>query len=574
MAISFERYCFQLIKGKEYRDFVVCAIAAIFVSSIISNIFYIAMIEELNNNNDATFYIVMNILTQVLASYIQLKMSSHKNTLSKNISTNVLNDIFSKVLRIDHTRLLEEKITKIFWTIDRVIGDIQYFIFETVDVAIYISQNVISCFIILTVSPIGFIIFVSLNVLFYIYYRSSKSKNLAQLRKDNNEKVRTLYNDVECTVKNLFDSIIHNEVKSSIDIISEKKQSIEQLWFSNEEESEFLNFYQNIISRIGILLCYMVASGNGVIMLTLIVNMQQMVFMWNRLMSFHSHTTGKKQNFLKAQEYIELADKFTRRTFLQLNFTKNFSISNLSCTLKGKDRKDFVLHMQPQDKFNFSIGDIVWVKGDSGHGKSTFYSVLSGISDYNTTSIKLLTDDVTNAQNGFYQMMDMRVVIMQDYDKYLDFDMTWFDIIVGQHVYTDIKTVETEINNILRMVNLLSVIQEQFDGDLHKKVGEHKLSGGQKTKLGLAKVIFRIKTKKPKFIIFDEPDKGLPLNECNEILNRIIETFKNGSIIFITTHLQDLNIKTTKTINIVNGILSLDSSNTVWQMKWPLTSLQ
>jgi ABC-type transport system involved in cytochrome bd biosynthesis fused ATPase/permease subunit len=522
------------------------------------------MIEELNNDRDATFYIIMNIMCQIFGAYIQLQLGSHRIKLSHNISKSIITEIFVKVLRIDYTKLLEEKIQKIFWTMDKVVNDITYFIFEAVDVAIYISQNIVSCFIILTVSIKGFLIFVGLNVIFYVYYRAGRNKLMVLRRKENNEKARTIYNEIECSIRNLFDNVIHNEIINSVQAISDKRQSVEQLWSSNDTASDVLNFYQNAISRAGILICYVIASNNhssGIVMLALITNMQQMVQMWNRIMTFHSNTSSKKQNFLKIQEYMELAERFTRRTFTQSSFTQGLTLSNLMCTLKGKDRRDFVLSMRPSDSITLNISDVVHIKGESGHGKSTFYNVLSGISEFDNTHLTLLADNTTRVANGFYQLMDVRTIVMQDYGKYLDFDNSWYNIIVGNYALTEsehINKTESKIIEILQMVNLYDIVQTQFDGDLHKKVGEHKLSGGQKTKLGLAKVIYRILKKQPKLIIFDEPDNGLPLAECQAILNRIIQLFKNNSIILITTHMHELELQITKTLIVKNGVVYLN----------------
>ncbi len=111
----------------------------------------------------------------------------------------------------------------------------------------------------------------------------------------------------------------------------------------------------------------------------------------------------------------------------------------------------------------------------------------------------------------------------------------------------------------LRLVKLDDVFVDQFGGNLRQEVKD-KLSGGQKTRLLLARALFRASEycRNSTVLILDEPDKGLPSDMTIEIIRSIIDWWKSRGILFITLHTKEkYELPFTQTLTIVDGLMSV-----------------
>jgi ABC-type transport system involved in cytochrome bd biosynthesis fused ATPase/permease subunit len=65
---------------------------------------------------------------------------------------------------------------------------------------------------------------------------------------------------------------------------------------------------------------------------------------------------------------------------------------------------------------------------------------------------------------------------------------------------------------------------------------ENKLSGGQKTRLLLARALYRAHHRNSSLLILDEPDKGLPAETTVSIIANIMKWYQSKGILFLTLH--------------------------------------
>lgn len=72
-----------------------------------------------------------------------------------------------------------------------------------------------------------------------------------------------------------------------------------------------------------------------------------------------------------------------------------------------------------------------------------------------------------------------------------------------------------------------------------------RISGGEKTRLCFAIILYQVITKNPQILILDEPEQGMDQSQCSMILENIYKTFPNLTIIIIT-HLCDCEINKLK----------------------------
>lgn len=188
---------------------------------------------------------------------------------------------------------------------------------------------------------------------------------------------------------------------------------------------------------------------------------------------------------------------------------------------------------------NFSLqlkqGDVLHLYGKSGVGKSTLLSLITGLQEPQSGSIKLYGCEISKLSleqiSRFVHFIPQQVPI---------FTGTFCEnLIYGiQHVSED------RIERAIRIAQLENLIQTLPQG-LDTEIGEmgHKLSGGEKQRLGLARAILH----QPKILIFDETTNAIDIETEKAVFKDIrgeIET-----IIFIS-HRESSSIEGARALEI------------------------
>jgi ABC-type multidrug transport system fused ATPase/permease subunit len=223
--------------------------------------------------------------------------------------------------------------------------------------------------------------------------------------------------------------------------------------------------------------------------------------------------------FLFSHSSIQAETKLTTIEFASLNFSDvNFSYNKKNANLLNN--------------LNFSInkGDFVGIVGKSGSGKSTLVLILL----------------------GFIKPTKGTVIINNKYDLYLE-NLNWGKLVgyVPQETYLVNDSIKkniafgfgkNEIDNykILQIIDLLDLnetINRLEDGlDTYVGEGGSKLSGGEKQRISIARLLYR----NPELIVFDEPTNSLdPATEI-EILKIITKINKSKTIIMVSHNYNNL----------------------------------
>ncbi|XWV25120.1 MdlB - ABC-type multidrug transport system [Tupanvirus deep ocean] len=92
----------------------------------------------------------------------------------------------------------------------------------------------------------------------------------------------------------------------------------------------------------------------------------------------------------------------------------------------------------------------------------------------------------------------------------------------------------------LKLVILDDWFVNYFNSNIHLSLKD-KLSGGQKSRILLAKTLFRASEfdRNSTILILDEPDKGLPSNLTIDIITNIVNWFKFKGILLLTLHTRE-----------------------------------
>ena len=189
------------------------------------------------------------------------------------------------------------------------------------------------------------------------------------------------------------------------------------------------------------------------------------------------------------------------------------------------------------ENLNFSVedGEIIAIVGQNGSGKSTIGRLISGILKLKSGNIKI--DDI-NISKNYNLVKDKIGIVFQNPENQIIFN----------NIYDELSFSLKELEK--------SEINERIDWAL-KQVGmyefkEHDLytlSLGQKQRIMIAEVL----SKKPKYIILDEPTTMIDSQGKEEIYKIIRELKKQKYTIICITNLADEILLADKTLILDNG---------------------
>jgi ABC-type transport system involved in cytochrome bd biosynthesis fused ATPase/permease subunit len=148
-----------------------------------------------------------------------------------------------------------------------------------------------------------------------------------------------------------------------------------------------------------------------------------------------------------------------------------------------------------------------------------------------------------------------RTIVLQD--SHMDYRSTIFSMITDIDEDTAKEQINCEFESLvwhfLRLVDMEDFVRHDLNGNLDEPL-ENKLSGGQKTRLLLARALFRAHNRQSSMLILDEPDKGLPAETTVSIIENIIEWYRPKGILFLTLHTEKAHaLHFDQVLNIENG---------------------
>lgn len=224
----------------------------------------------------------------------------------------------------------------------------------------------------------------------------------------------------------------------------------------------------------------------------------------------------------------------------KLNFEKKIRINNLS--FKYDKNSDYIFK-----NINLEIykGEILGIIGQTGSGKSTLLDLIIGL--LKPSEGNILVDGNSIEENSVEWFKKIGYVPQ---NMYLNDDSIKKNI---AFTYQDNNIDNDRILAVAEKSKINQMIKNKKN-KLETRVGErgNMLSGGQKQRLSLARALYQ---NYAEVLIFDEFTSALDTTTENEIMNEIINSQKEKTII-MSTHKQNLlkycdkifNIETNETI--------------------------
>ena len=192
-------------------------------------------------------------------------------------------------------------------------------------------------------------------------------------------------------------------------------------------------------------------------------------------------------------------------------------------------------------------GEFVALIGHTGSGKSTLIQHINGL--LKPTSGSILIDDIDiTVKNVKLTNIRKKVGLVFQYPEYQLFEETIEkDIAFGPH---NLGLDNDEINKrVQRAMKIVGLDYEQY-----KDKSPFEISGGQKRRVAIAGVV----AMEPKVLILDEPTAGLDPKGRDDILNKIVELYKQNdmTIILVSHSMEDV-------AKVANRIIVMDSGTCI-----------
>jgi ABC-type glutathione transport system ATPase component len=266
---------------------------------------------------------------------------------------------------------------------------------------------------------------------------------------------------------------------------------------------------------------------------------------------------------------------------LQINNDNLYQISN--------DKQFCIQHND--NKINLNFGEIMVIRGESGIGKSTLINKLLGKIKDDFVNISVTNNLLTVENNNdcffeFYQSIKEKMpsgnITIKDLfnceilDKKYNFScclcLNNKTNIENTSVYNECKKHSLDYENkliveCLKICELENWYENIMDKNLHVNIS-NKISGGEKSRLALATIIYKlVKTgnTEQRLLILDEPEQGLDREIAEKVLQNIFYLCRHkkenvddktlNDLLLFCEQIQALcKLKTSDTITYFNSI--------------------
>lgn len=190
-------------------------------------------------------------------------------------------------------------------------------------------------------------------------------------------------------------------------------------------------------------------------------------------------------------------------------------------------------------KLTFKVGEPVLIDGESGSGKTSLFYVLKGVIKPDNLDCNI---DIKQINSQSFLTLPTHKNLYNDY---------LFDLISNYDPNPNVELIKYAVQ--------LSKLDEKINYENNEIVNQmidiEKLSGGERVRLIIARLIYIVKIKNYKILLFDEIDENLNKTLANDICINLKNIFRDKIILYIT-HNEAVKYTFDKKYVVKDGIIS------------------
>ncbi|CAF4198737.1 unnamed protein product [Adineta steineri] len=487
-------------------------------------------------------YLFLMIIFENITSYCSLQQSVAKKTFILDFLERFRTKLNQRILSTNWIKIKLSDQEDIRQKIEKACSSTECLVEDLIDQFRKIFKLILAIITIFYICPIATILIGIIYISSYYFYLHQQNTHLLDLKKEISEKYNKLYLKYFRAKSNMFEYVIHHEKNKIIQLTNELKIDMDKQWFSLTYLYHYLSFKEDILGELCIfttIIVYYILNGTSTFIIPLYHHLTKLTYTMHSILMSYIRWIRLKKDYDLVKPILEEYDE--RMNVEQIDLQYEFQIEDLSFKYKGK-REEF--HLQYNGCLSFKIGESILITGKSGAGKSTFYDIINGSIPMSDYSAKIRIDnDQKSITTTVHSIEKCRTMVLQDSN--MDYRSSIYSMItdIDQDDLKQKRTPEIDslVWELLHLVQIDEFIQNELKNDLDQPM-ENKLSGGQKTRLLLARALYRAHRRCSSLLILDEPDKGLPAETTVTIINNIIKWYLSKGILFLTLHTEQAHL--------------------------------
>lgn len=490
--------------------------------SLLNSFYLSSLYNQKNNYHIVLFLFLLFSVFKIIIDYIKNSIVfDFDNNFDSKLTNNIYKKILSLPLRYHHSRPVGDIMSRVN-DLSSIKEFINFVSFSLITDFLFVIIIFIIIFFINKLLFLLLIIFALTYMFVYLLFRD-KIYSMSLILKEKNSEVNSY----------LIESILGIDTIKNFNIEKERKLRFKSKYNNllklNVKYNKFIlsiELFQNFImtiSNVFILFVGIKLVNKGLLLFSnlIIINSLLIYFFISlkNIIYFDRILIDSKNSYNRLEDLLDEEEDNNNKS--NFNFNNNIKFKNVAYSYDSYNIFENL-------SFNIDKGDFVFVKGDSGVGKSTLFKILTKqINDYKG---KVIIDN-TNIKN--LSLNDIRNNICFVSQNEIIFTDT-----ILNNITLFKEVAKKELEKVIRITGIDKFLKEKnISLNFLLEENGHNISGGERQRILLARALLQNK----KILILDETTNGIDTLSEENIVRKVKEEY-DVTLILISHRYDNLKL--------------------------------
>ena len=490
--------------------------------SLLNSFYLSSLYNQKNNYHIVLFLFLLFSVFKIITDYIRNSIVfDFDNNFDSKLTNNIYKKILSLPLKYHHSRPVGDIMSRVN-DLSSIKEFINFVSFSLITDFLFVIIIFIIIFFINKLLLLLLIIFALSYMFVYLLFRD-KIYSMSLILKEKNSEVNSY----------LIESILGIDTIKNFNIEKERKLRFKSKYNNllklNVKYNKFIlsiELFQNFImtiSNVFILFVGIKLVNKGLLLFSnlIIINSLLIYFFISlkNIIYFDRILIDSKNSYNRLEDLLDEEEDNNNKS--NFNFNNNIEFKNVAYSCDSYNIFENL-------SFNIDKGDFVFVKGDSGVGKSTLFKILTKqINDYKG---KVIIDN-TNIKN--LSLNDIRNNICFVSQNEIIFTDT-----ILNNITLFKEVAKKELEKVIRITGIDKFLKEKnISLNFLLEENGHNISGGERQRILLARALLQNK----KILILDETTNGIDILSEENIVRKVKEEY-DVTLILISHRYDNLKL--------------------------------
>ena len=490
--------------------------------SLLNSFYLSSLYNQKNNYHIVLFLFLLFSVFKIITDYIRNSIVfDFDNNFDSKLTNNIYKKILSLPLKYHHSRPVGDIMSRVN-DLSSIKEFINFVSFSLITDFLFVIIIFIIIFFINKLLFLLLIIFALTYMFVYLLFRD-KIYSMSLILKEKNSEVNSY----------LIESILGIDTIKNFNIEKERKLRFKSKYNNllklNVKYNKFIlsiELFQNFImtiSNVFILFVGIKLVNKGLLLFSnlIIINSLLIYFFISlkNIIYFDRILIDSKNSYNRLEDLLDEEEDNNNKS--NFNFNNNIEFKNVAYSYDSYNIFENL-------SFNIDKGDFVFVKGDSGVGKSTLFKILTKqINDYKG---KVIIDN-TNIKN--LSLNDIRNNICFVSQNEIIFTDT-----ILNNITLFKEVAKKELEKVIRITGIDKFLKEKnISINFLLEENGHNISGGERQRILLARALLQNK----KILILDETTNGIDTLSEENIVRKVKEEY-DVTLILISHRYDNLKL--------------------------------